>query len=133
MNTSNLFSVIIWGSFIISMPMLAVAWIIEGPEQIVNSLHHLTWKGAGALMYTVYLSTWLGYGVWNWLLGKYPVSVVVPFTLLIPVVGMVSSVFIFGEPFQLWKLNACLLVIGGLCINILSSRFTRLKAVPGTA
>jgi len=133
MNTNGLISVIIWGSFIISLPMLAVAWIFEGPEQIMNSLHQVTWKGAGALMYVVYISTWIGYGVWNWLLGKYPVSMVVPFTLLVPVVGMVSSVLIFGEPFQLWKLIACLLVISGLCINILSSRLVRLKAEPEAA
>lgn len=130
MKATNLISVVVWGSFIVSMPMLAMAYVFEGPERIMGSLQQLTWKGTGALMYIVYISTWIGYGVWNWLLGKYPVSVIVPFTLLVPVVGIISSVLVFGEPFQLWKLVSCLLVISGLCINILSSRFSRLKVQP---
>lgn len=126
-NTDNLISVIVWGSFIICLPMFAAALAIEGPQSFVSTYHHITWKGIGSLLYIVYISTWIGYGLWNWLLGRYPVSVVVPFTLLIPLVGIISSVLVFGEPFQLWKLVACLLVITGLCINIFSARLFRPK------
>ncbi|RUR07218.1 EamA family transporter [Legionella sp. km772] len=126
-DTSNLIAVIVWGSFIICLPMFAAALVIEGPQSFLNSYQHLSWKGFGSLLYIVYASTWVGYGVWNWLLGRYPVSVVVPFTLLIPLVGIISSVLVFGEPFQLWKLLACLLVITGLCINLFSARLFRLK------
>lgn len=129
MKTNDIISVIVWSSLIVSLPMLIVAWVVEGSTQIISSLEHLTWKGVGALFYIVYLSTWVGYGTWNWLLGKHPVSTVVPFTLLIPIVGIVGSVFIFDESFQSWKLTACLLVIGGLCINILSSRLMRRQAL----
>lgn len=127
MKASDLIAVVIWSSFIICLPMFLVAWLVEGPERFISSYQNITWKGIGSLCYIVYLSTWVGYGVWNWLLGKYPVNMIVPFTLLIPVVGIVSSVFMFGEPFQLWKLIACLLVIAGLCINLLSARFMRLR------
>ena len=125
--TKNLLSVVVWGSFFICIPMFIVAYIVEGPERFVASYHHLTWNGIGALMYIVYLSTCVGYGAWNWLLARYPVNVIVPFSLLVPLVGIVSSVIVFGEAFQLWKLVACLLVISGLCINIFSARFLRLK------
>jgi O-acetylserine/cysteine efflux transporter len=127
MNTTDLISVVVWGSFVICLPMFAAALLLEGSQSFVNSYQHITWTGVGSLMYIVYASTWLGYGVWNWLLGRYPVNVVVPFTLLIPLVGIISSVVVFGEPFQFWKLVACLLVISGLCINIFSARFFRLK------
>jgi len=127
MHTTDLISVVVWGSFVICLPMFAAALLLEGPQSFVKSYQHITWTGVGSLMYIVYASTWLGYGVWNWLLGRYPVNVVVPFTLLIPLVGIISSVVVFGEPFQLWKLVACLLVISGLCINIFSARFFRLK------
>jgi O-acetylserine/cysteine efflux transporter len=130
---TNLISVVVWGSFIACIPMFVLSLILEGPQSIVSSYEQLTWKGIGAVIYIVYASTWIGYGIWNWLLGRYPVGMIVPFTLLIPVVGILSSVIILDEPFQLWKLAAGLLVISGLCINILSTRFFMVKVRPEEA
>lgn len=123
----NMIALVVWGSFAAFIPMLVLSLIFEGPGNIAYSYHHLTWIGTSSLLYIVYASTWVGYGVWNWLLSRYPVGIIVPFTLLVPVVGVLSSVLILGEPFQLWKLVAGLLVISGLCINILSARFFVVK------
>ena len=131
--TTNLISVVVWGSFVACVPMFIFSLLLEGPQAIVNSYEHVTWKGIGSVLYIVYVSTWVGYGIWNWLIGRYPVGMIVPFTLLIPVVGILSSVLILGEPFQLWKLVAGLLVISGLCINILSARFFMVKVQPEEA
>lgn len=126
-NHINMIAVVVWGSFVASFPMLLLALIVEGPSSFNYTWHHLSWTGATALFYIVYISTWIGYGAWNWLLGHYPVGMVVPFTLLVPVVGIASSVLILGESFELWKMAAGLLVIGGLCINLLGSHFFRKK------
>ncbi|BCA96639.1 O-acetylserine/cysteine exporter [Legionella antarctica] len=131
--TTNFVAIIVWGSFVACLPMFLLSFIFEGPQRIAASYHHLTWQGIGSLLYIVYASTWVGYGIWNWLLGRYSVGMIVPFTLLVPVVGILSSMLLLGEPFQLWKLNACLLVISGLCINILSPRFFMAKAQPHEA
>lgn len=121
--SANFIALIVWGTFIAIFPLLILSLLFEGPQAMLISYQQVTWHGMGALLYIVYISTWVGYGVWNWLLERHPVAVVVPFTLLIPVVGLVSSVLFLGEPFQLWKLAAGLLVIGGLCINLISTRF----------
>lgn len=128
----NMLALVVWGSLVAAVPMLFLSLLIEGPDQIVYTWNHLTMKGTGSLLYIVYASTWVGYGVWNWLLGRYPVSTIVPFSLLVPVAGVVSSVLILNEPFQLWKLNAGILVISGLCINLIGSRFfeSKLEAKP---
>ena len=132
--TTNMISVVVWGSFVACLPMFVLSLIFEGPQSMVASYNNVTWVGIGSLLYIVYVSTWIGYGVWSWLIGRYPVGMIVPFTLLIPVVGLLSSVLILGEPFQLWKLVSCLLVISGLCINILSTRFfTPMKIQPEEA
>jgi O-acetylserine/cysteine efflux transporter len=125
--TTHFISVIVWGSLVACLPMFLLALVFEGPASFVATYEHVTIKGISALLYIVFVSTWVGYGIWNWLISRYPVSVIVPYTLLVPVVGILSSVVVFGEPFQLWKLEACLLVIGGLCINIASARFPRVK------
>lgn len=123
----NFFALVVWSSFITCFPMLALSLIFEGPSAISYSYDHLTWKGIGSLLYIVYISTIVGYGLWNWLVNSYPIGMVVPFTLLIPVVGLLASVLFLGEPFQLWKLSSGLLVISGLCINIISTRFSSMK------
>lgn len=120
-------SVIVWGSFVACFPMLLLALLFEGPSSFKVTYEHLTWKGISALLYIVYASTWVGYGVWNFLISRYPVGVVVPFTLLVPVVGILSSVLYLGEPFQAWKLIAGLLVIAGLCINLVNMRIFMTK------
>jgi O-acetylserine/cysteine efflux transporter len=124
---TNLIPVVVWSSFIACLPMFLLALLFEGPSSFVYTYEHLSSKGIGSLIYIVYASTWIGYGVWSWLISRHPVGVVVPYTLLIPVVGIISSVLVFNEPFQLWKLIACLLVTSGLCINIISTRFFPLK------
>jgi len=122
-NKSNMISLVVWGCFVASFPMILLSLIIEGPKAIIVSYHHLTWVGILSILYITYVSTWVGYGVWNWLLSRYPVGVVVPFTLLVPIVGVLSSVIVLDEPFQFWKLNAGLLVMGGLGINLLGVSF----------
>lgn len=121
-NSVNLIAVIVWSSFVACLPMFILSLLFEGPSSIVTTYEHLTWKGILSLLYIVYISTWVGYGVWNWLISRYPVGMIVPFTLLVPVVGILSSVLVLGEPFYLWKLVAGLLVISGLCINLLTTR-----------
>lgn len=131
--TPSLMALVIWGSFVACLPMFILSLLIEGPATIIASYHQITWKGIGSLLYIVYISTWVGYGIWGWVINRHPVGVIIPFTLLIPVVGILSSVLILGEPFQLWKLVAGLLVISGLCINILSTRFFMARTQPETA
>ncbi|HAT1868331.1 TPA: EamA family transporter [Legionella pneumophila] len=130
----NLIAVIVWSSFVACLPMFILSLVFEGPASFVTTYEHMTWKGIFSVLYIVYISTWVGYGVWNWLISRYPVGMVVPFTLLVPVVGILSSVLILREPFYLWKLVAGLLVISGLCINLLTTRlFVAKTQQPETA
>lgn len=128
----NMMALVVWGSFVAAFPMLLLSLIVEGPNSMVYTWDHLSATGISSLLYIVYVSTWVGYGVWNWLLSRYPVSTIVPFSLLVPVVGVISSVLILNEPFQPWKLSAGLLVISGLCINLIGTRFfaSKLRAEP---
>lgn len=131
-NRINMFSFIIWGCFVASIPMFILSWIFEGFASMIYSYHHMTLTGVMSLLYIVCISTWVGYGVWNWLVSRYPVPVIVPFTLLVPVAGILSSILVLGEPFYLWKLVAGLLVISGLYINLLSSRWMKTKSLQAT-
>jgi O-acetylserine/cysteine efflux transporter len=119
----NMISLVVWGSFVACFPILLVSLIFEGPRAIFNTFQHVTLLGVSSVCYIVYVSTWIGYGVWSKLIKEHPIATVVPFTLLVPVVGLFSSVLVLGEPLQSWKVFAGLLVITGLFINIIGSRY----------
>lgn len=123
----NMISLVVWGCFVACIPMLLLSFFFEGSAKITTSFHQVTWIGILSLFYIVYISTWVGYGVWNWLLSRYPVGVIAPFTLLVPVVGIGSSILIVGEPFQSWKLVASIFVIAGLYINLFGLQIFKLK------
>lgn len=127
-NNIRMISLVVWGCFVACIPMLVLSFIFEGPSSMVQSYHHVTWVGCVSLLYIVGASTLVGYGVWGWLITHYPIGVVVPFTLLVPVVGILGSVLILGEPFELWKLMSGLLVITGLYINLVGHRWFKARA-----
>ena len=71
-------------------------------------------------------NTIFGYGVWAWLLARYPAATISPFSLLVPVFGMGASALVLAEPLPPWKLLAAGLIMAGLALNLL---WPRLRAV----
>jgi O-acetylserine/cysteine efflux transporter len=119
----DMLGLVVWGSLTAPVPLLALSLMVEGPDRIVHSLTHLSWLGIASIAYIVYPTTLFGFAVWSWLLSRYPAASVAPLTLLVPVVGMVSSALVLGEPLHNWKLMAAALVIAGLCVNVLGPRW----------
>jgi len=116
------YALVAWGSMV-SLPLLIpMSLYLEGPDLIIHSLTHVSWSTVGALAFIVYISTWIGYGAWNKLLKEYTIAAVIPFTLLVPVFGILCAHIFFDEPVQQWKLTAAWLIICGLAINVLGSR-----------
>lgn len=123
----NPLALVVWGGLVVPLPMGLASLVFEGREAIWLGL---TQAGAAAwlsVVYTVYLSTLVAYSMWSWLLSHYPASAVTPFTLLVPVLGMVSSALFLGEPLPGWKLQAAALVLGGLVLCVFGPRLALFK------
>lgn len=122
---------VIWSSLFAVPPLWALALVVEGPDRVAAAI---TNAGPGAWMAVAYQAignTMFGYGVWGWLLARYPASSVAPVSLLVPVFGIASAAFWLGEPLAAWELAAALLVIGGLAVNLLGPRIvSRWQAAP---
>ena len=125
----NMLSLVIWASLISWPPLLLISFFAEGADQIFYAVSHLSWQRLGSVFYLAYLATIFGFGIWNWLIRHHPVSKIAPFTLLIPFVGTVSSALVLGESLPLWKIFAGLLIVGGLCINLLGPRLAAKRSV----
>lgn len=112
-------ALVVWGNLIAFPFMLAISLVFEGPNMLLLAIPKVSSATIIALLYTTFLSTHLGYGAWGFLLKTYSTPAVVPFTLLIPVVGFAGSAIFLGENLTLWKLVASLLVMTGLVFNVL--------------
>lgn len=117
----NMLGLVVWGS-LVALPPLAIVALLIDRETFLASFTGLDWVSLGSIAYIVYLSTLFCFAAWGTLLGRYPVSTVAPFTLLVPVFGFLGSAMLLGEPLQGWKLAASGLVVAGLCLNLFGPR-----------
>lgn len=113
---------VVWGSLVVPVPMLAASLVFEGPALIRQSLAGVGAATVFSVAFIVYGSTLVAYSLWSWLLGRHPASVVAPFTLLVPIFGLLSSAVVLDEGLPHWKIEAAALVITGLALNLFGPR-----------
>jgi O-acetylserine/cysteine efflux transporter len=117
----NMVGLVVWGSLFALPPLIVVAFALEGRD-LLTSFVGLDWVSVGSIAYIVYLSTLFGFAAWSGLLARHPLTMVGPFTLLVPAFGFLGAAALLGEPLQGWKLAASGLVIAGLCLNLFGPR-----------
>ncbi len=113
---------VVWASLFAIPPLLAMTLAIEGWPVIVAGVRGATLSTWAVVAWQAVGNTMFGYGVWGWLLARYPAATVSPLALLIPVFGMGASTLVLGEPLQDWKLLAAALVMSGLAFGVLWPR-----------
>ncbi|MFT5572530.1 MAG: O-acetylserine/cysteine efflux transporter [Cryomorphaceae bacterium] len=118
----NVLAYIAWSSIFALPPLVLMAVINQPMEQIGASVLQASWKTWSVIVWQSVGNTMIGYGLWNFLLNRYPASSVAPWALLVPVFGMSASALMLGEVMPWWKLAAMGLIIAGLAINIWGAR-----------
>ncbi|MEO7053774.1 MAG: EamA family transporter [Rhizomicrobium sp.] len=118
----NTLAYVVWASLFSLPPLYLLSLWREGWPAIVAGLSHATPATWGVILWQSVGNTMFGYGVWAWLLARYPAATVSPMTLLVPVFGMGASALILGEPLESWKILAGLLVLSGLALNLFWAR-----------
>lgn len=111
------FGFIVWSSLVPIVPFAIFAVAMEGPETVMRELANLDLGALLAVLYLAWFATLLAYTLWTRLLQRHPAGRVVPFSLLVPVVGLAAAALCFGErpsPAQ-WVGTAAVLL--GLMIN----------------
>src|SRR4051794_24466733 len=116
----NALHLTLWSAVVPPLPMLALALVVEGPERIGRSLTGAFTAAALpavlGLLYIVVVATLVGYGLWNTLLSRHPSNVVAPFSMLVPVVGVLASWLAFDEVPDGVEIGAGVLVVCGVLI-----------------
>ena len=86
-----------------------------------------------AVAYIAWISTLLGFGLWTYLMSRYPVNRVTPFTLLVPVVGLTTGWLAFGEALQPVHFAGAGLLMAGLGVNVFGGQVWALLMGRGRA
>ena len=126
---------VIWSSLVPIVPFLLISALFE--RSVYPNWHTLSWHSGVSALYLAWGATVLGYGLWSRLLHLYEPNQVAPFTLLVPVVGLLTAWWVLGERLNVWQYwgSACLLL--GLVVNVLGKRvwpyWTRGKLPAGAA
>ncbi|PRY42620.1 O-acetylserine/cysteine efflux transporter [Umezawaea tangerina] len=115
-------SFIVWVSAVAVLPLFALSLLIEGPSADLAALRGFDWSGAAALGFVAWVSTLLGFGLWGFLLREYDASTVAPFSLLVPVAGMLSAWVFLGEELTVLRCTAGLLVVAGMASTAIKPR-----------
>ena len=124
----DMVGLIVWSALVAPLPLLAASLIIEGPGAIPAALTHITWRGVASIAFMSYLATIFGFSAWASLLSRYSASLVTPFALLIPVVGIISGALLLGEQVTALEIAGGALVFAGLLLNIFGPRFLARRA-----
>jgi O-acetylserine/cysteine efflux transporter len=111
---------VVWSGAVVPVPLAGLSFLVDGPDAVLGALGDLQPVTLVSALYTAIFGSLVGYGIWNWLLARYPSSAVVPFTLLVPVVGMTAAWLVLGEVPAAAELLGGLLLLGGVATAVLT-------------
>jgi O-acetylserine/cysteine efflux transporter len=114
-------ALLVWASLIPPLPLLGLSLLFEDPAQVGA----IGPSGILALVYVVVLATLFGFGTWTALLRRYAAGVVAPFSLLVPVFGLLSAAVLLGEQPNTAELAGAGVVLAGLVLTNLRPVATR--------
>ncbi len=118
--TSDGLALIVWASLIPPIPLLVLSVWLEGPDRIGDAMSHFDVGGVGALLYLAVMATYVGFGTWSSLLSKYSASIVAPFTLIVPPIGLATAWLFLGERPPVLALAAATVIVAGVAIPLLA-------------
>jgi O-acetylserine/cysteine efflux transporter len=103
---------------LLAAPMMFVLSALTEHGQI-ETLQHAGTAAWSAMAYQVVVTTALCYGLWYSMMRRYPVSQVMPFTLLEPVFGALTGVLMLHEPYDWQMVVGALVTVSGLAIIVI--------------
>jgi O-acetylserine/cysteine efflux transporter len=103
-----------WVSLLAAPVMLALTLTFEHGQ--AAAMAAAGWQAWAGVAFTILFSSIVAYSLWYRLLGRHPVSRVVPFSLLGPVVGFLGGVVVLGEALTVYKVVGGLLTVAGVAV-----------------
>ncbi len=121
----NQLAFVVCASLVPPIPLFALSALLEGPGAMASAWQNIGLSTFAALAYIAWASTLFGYSVWNFLMSRYPVNRIAPFTLLVPLVGLTTGWLAFGETLKPVHFLGGALLLLGLVVNLFGATLMR--------
>jgi O-acetylserine/cysteine efflux transporter len=107
---------------VISLPLLLLASLLTEQGQL-EQLRSAEWTHWASVLYSALLASIVGHGLFFFLVQRHPVSSVMPYLQLTPVLGVVFGILLWGDR-PGWRLLAggALVILGILFITLRARR-----------
>jgi O-acetylserine/cysteine efflux transporter len=103
---------------LLAVPQLAlISWLLEDGQ--VDAILNASWITWLSVVYQAVLVIVFGYGVWYSMMRRFPLNLVMPFTLLVPFFGVAAGVVFMGDQLTLQMLLGGAATIIGVAIIVL--------------
>ena len=103
-----------WIAVLATPQLLLGSFIVEGDRW--GQVQDAGFWGWASILYMAAVVTVFGYGLWYRLLQRYPVTTVMPLSLLAPTFGVAAGILILGEPATVEKLLGGTLTLAGVAV-----------------
>ena len=121
----NMVSFLIWISPIAAILLFIISFILEYDSVLKIDFSNLEIKIFLSIFYTAYLSTVIGFTMWQYLLNKYKSVQITPYGLLIPVTGSIFGYIILSEVLEIYQIISGIIIIIGLMVISIRGVFVK--------
>lgn len=115
-----------WLSFL-AIPIVGCAsWLTESNQ--LTLLMDSSWRGWFGILFSAIGSSIIAYSLWYSLLKHYNVNLIMPYSLLTPVLAVIMGALVLGDSMNGFKIAGSLLVVFGTAIAVINLRSLRMHS-----
>lgn len=127
----DMLGLVVWSSLVPVVPFFALSALFEADNIVWAQV--FSGKSLFAIAYLALIATLFGYGQWSKLLSRHAANVVAPYSLLVPLFGVLSAALVLGERLSFWQLAGGGVLLAGLALNVFGARLLALLRKPQPA
>lgn len=121
----NMISFLIWISPLASILLFIISFILEFDSLLKIDFPNIEIKVFLSIFYTAYISTVIGFTMWQYLLNKYKSIQITTYGLLVPVTGSIFGYIILNEVLEIYQIISGIIIIIGLMVISLKGMLSR--------
>lgn len=113
----DVFALSAWVALLAAPQLFLVSFLFEDGQ--MQAMQAASWRAWGAVAYQVVLVTIFGYGIWYSIMRRHPINQVMPFTLLVPLFGVLSGIIFLDESLTIPMMIGSAATIAGVAIIVI--------------
>jgi O-acetylserine/cysteine efflux transporter len=106
-----------WIAMLAAPQLAVIAFLMEGDTW--SSVPDAPWEGWAAMAYQAIVVAIFSYWIWYAMMRRYPVNVVMPFTLLVPLIAVAAGSLMLGETITWQMLVGGIATMAGVAIIVI--------------